>query len=240
MRDFFKNKYLEALSVNRASICILIFILCVLLATGGLGDFARLYKLSSGYKRTIHILNEVMQITDFERDKTFTSGTLIHMYIVDALFSRYKGVDCQRNKKNDDVCKEIAPYKTYNGNSDISQDIYSGGLSIAIGKILLRFSSPERTDDPVYIMADVNGPQQLPNRLGYDVFVFEIVDAKLKHEGDPLTTYPLSSNAFYCSSYSTSKSDLQGINCAYKLMNDKSYFKKLDLKKIEKEMKKHH
>lgn len=231
MRDLFKRKYLEALSVNRASIGILLFILFVLVVTGNLGGFSRVWKLSSGYKRTISILNETMQITDYERDKTFTSGTLIHMYMVESLYSRFKGIDCVRNKRVKDVCQEVTPYKTYNGNSDISQDIYSGGISIAVGKILLKFSSPKETDDPVFVMADVNGAQVEPNRLGYDVFVFEIVDGKLLHEGDPLTSYPLATNGFYCSPFSTSKSDIQGINCAYKMKSDKNYFKNLKFDK---------
>lgn len=234
MRDVLKKRQTNGVSNKRFVFGVLFFIIFVLLITGNLGGWAKIYRLNQGYRNTIKILNEIMQITDYERDKTFTSGTLIQVYIVEALYSRYKGLDCRRNKPALQ-CIEVEPYKTYNGNSSISEDIYSKGLSVAIGKVLLKFSSPQTPSDPVYIMADLNGAPEPPNRLGYDVFVFEIVDGKLKHEGDPVTSWPLASNGFYCSPTSTSKSDLQGVNCAYKLATDKQYFKKL---KFEKEKKK--
>lgn len=230
MRDFWKKRHMEGLSNKRFVFGTIFFIIFILLITGSLGGWARNYRLSQGYSNTIRILNEIMQITDYERDKTFTSGNLIQIYIVEALYSRYKGLDCRRNKSAQQ-CIEVTPYKTYNGNSDISEDIYSKGLSIAIGKVLLKFSSPKKPSDPVYIMADLNGAPEPPNRLGYDVFVFEIIDGKLKHEGDPVTSWPIASNGFYCSPTSTSKSDLQGVNCAYKLQTDKQYFKKLKYEK---------
>jgi len=230
MRDIFKQKYMQGLSNKRFVFCSLFFILLVLVITSSFGGWARDYRLNKGYGNVIVIMNEIMQITDYERDKTFKSGNLIQMYIVNALYQRYKGIDCKRNKTTQ-ACMEVVPYKTYNGKSDISEDIYSNGTSIAVGKVLLKFSSPKGPTDPLFIMADINGPHELPNRLGYDVFVFEVVDGKLKHEGDPSTSYPLSSHAFYCSPISTSKSDLQGINCAYKLSTDKSYFKKLKYEK---------
>ncbi len=230
MRDISKRKSMEGLSNKRFVFCSLFFILLVLAVTGSFGGWARNYKLNKGYSNVIVIMNEIMQITDYERDKTFKSGNLIQMYIVNALYSRYKGIDCKRNKTAQ-ACLEVVPYKTYNGNSDISENIYSNGISVAVDKVLLKFSSPKTAEDPLFILADINGPHELPNRLGYDLFVFEIVDGKLKPEGDPVTSYPLSSNAFYCSPTSTSKSDLQGINCAYKLSTDKSYFKKLKYEK---------
>lgn len=233
MRDFLKNRYLSAVSNKRFVFGILFFIIFILTTTGSLGGWAKNYRLNQGYANTIKIFNEIMQITDYERDKTFTSGNLIQVYIVESLYSRYKGLDCRRNKAVS-KCIEVVPYKTYNGNSTISEDIYSGGMSIAIDKVLLKFSSPRTPTDPVYIMADFNGPAEPPNRLGYDVFVFEIVDGKLMHEGDPITSWPVASNGFYCSPTSTSKSDLQGVNCAYKLKTDKKYFHKLKYEKKKK------
>lgn len=232
----FMNKRMEGLTVNRASIGILLFILFVLFGTGAMGNISKSHTLGMGYKRTISTLNEVMQITDYERDKTFTSGTLIYMYIVEALMARFKGTDCNRSQA--DVCKEISPYRTYNGKSPITDEIYSGGLKMSVGKQLFMFSSPETTEDPVYITVDFNGSNNLPNRLGWDTFVFEIVDGHLVYMGDEDTQFPVSEYDFYCSSFSTSASDLLGVNCAYKLKNDKAYFKKLDFKKLEKEMKK--
>ena len=225
MKSIFRKRQLKGLSVHRASICILLFILFVLSMTGSLGGYSRTGKLKMGYKRTVSILNEIMSITEYERDKEDTTGTLIYMYMVDALRARYKGVNCASVQEK--VCTPVMPYKTYNGRSDISEEIYSGGLKMAVGKVLLMFSSPKTPKDPVYVMADINGANQIPNRLGYDTFVFQIVDGKLKHMGDPTTDYPVSSYSFYCSPLSTSQSDLLGVNCAYKMTTDREYFKKL-------------
>ena len=165
MRDELKKRQIKGVSNKRFVFGVLFFIIFVLLITGNLGGWAKIYRLNQGYRNTIKILNEIMQITDYERDKTFTSGTLIQIYIVEALYSRYKGLDCRRNKSALQ-CIEVEPYKTYNGNSNISEDIYSKGLSVAIGKVLLKFSSPQTPSDPVYIMSDFNVAPEPPNRHG--------------------------------------------------------------------------
>ena len=64
----FMNKRMEGLTVNRASIGILLFILFVLFGTGAMGNISKSHTLGMGYKRTISTLNEVMQITDYERN----------------------------------------------------------------------------------------------------------------------------------------------------------------------------
>ena len=66
-----------------------------------------------------------------------------------------------------------------------------------------------------------------PNKLGYDVFVFQVLNKKLRVMGAKDTLYPIETYSFYCKHGSISKDELLGVNCTCRAMTDKSYFKNL-------------
>ena len=66
----------------------------------------------------------------------------------------------------------------------------------------------------VIISADVNGPYKKPNRLGKDLFMFQIDnDGKLLPMGEDGTLYQA---AAYCSKTSTDK--MNGAGCTSKML----------------------
>ena len=79
------------------------------------------------------------------------------------------------------------------------------------------------TASSLYISVDVNGYLKNPNRLGRDLFIFEL-DSKgrLLPMGAPGTKY-YSETEEYCSA--TSSNNMNGAGCTYKALTDKSYFK---------------
>ena len=75
-------------------------------------------------KRTVSILNEIMSITEYERDKEDTTGTLIYMYMVDALralsserinlkFNGELKPFLIKNPEDDSLTELIVPIGTY-------------------------------------------------------------------------------------------------------------------------------
>lgn len=74
------------------------------------------------------------------------------------------------------------------------------------------------------IIVDVNGYLKNPNRWGYDLFTFQLMnDGRLLPMGAPGTEYTDKNR--YCSTTSTEQ--FNGIACTYYALTDKSYFKNL-------------
>ena len=77
----------------------------------------------------------------------------------------------------------------------------------------------------LYISVDVNGYQKKPNRLGQDLFMFQIDDkGALRPMGAEGTDYYSDTDA-YCSISSTS--NVNGAGCTYKALTDDKFFKDL-------------
>ena len=74
------------------------------------------------------------------------------------------------------------------------------------------------------ISVDVNGYNKKPNRLGHDLFVFQIDNkGTLLPMGVKGTAYP--SNSVHCSI--SSSNAMNGAGCTYNALTDKDYFKNL-------------
>ncbi len=77
----------------------------------------------------------------------------------------------------------------------------------------------------LFISIDVNGYNKNPNRLGQDLFIFQIDEkGKLLPMGVP-DSYYYSSTAAYCSP--SSSGSMNGAGCTYNALTDKDYFKNL-------------
>ena len=95
--------------------------------------------------------------------------------------------------------------------------------------LMLEYSQSSATADlPVsnfYISVDVNGLGKAPNKLGQDLFMFQIdKNGKFLPMGAEGTTY-YNENDAYCSF--TSNNNMNGAGCTYKALSDPNYFKNL-------------
>ena len=138
-------------------------------------------------------------------------------------YSETQNVGCISNVgSNPDESSKV--YKTLNGTTNINlsyfddaQFILTDGSIILIenGNILTR----------IYISIDTNGYLKKPNRLGQDLFMFQInEEGKLLPMGAKGTDY-YSENDEYCSP--TSTNNMNGAGCTYKALNEPRYFLEL-------------
>lgn len=74
---------------------------------------------------------------------------------------------------------------------------------------------------PIMVSVDLNGFKNPPNRFGYDVFTFQLVDGELKTMGDTNTLYTDLDK--YCNL--DSNDPYNGIACAQKARSESDYFK---------------
>lgn len=97
-----------------------------------------------------------------------------------------------------------------------------GQIALQDGTLLL-FENAGNNVGKVYVSVDINGHNNKPNILGYDLFTFQFMDGELKTMGDKGTDYTDMDE--YCNPKSTNVRN--GIACAQKAKEDTDYFKKI-------------
>lgn len=112
-------------------------------------------------------------------------------------------------------------YKNLTGTSKISNAYFDDGQIILADGTLLIFEQP-RGVDRLWIFMDINGVNEKPNRLGYDLFALQMTDKGLKAMGDADTTYV---GDTYCSTAGTG--GWNGMSCTNKAKTDPDYFKRI-------------
>lgn len=122
----------------------------------------------------------------------------------------------------DSSSKDYKPYKTYNGKTNASMILFDDGqIALQDGTLLLFENYAPRMR--VFVSVDLNGYNNKPNRWGYDLFTFQLVDNQLKAMGDTGSTYTDLST--YCNV--NSQDEYNGIACAKKALSDSEYFKNI-------------
>ncbi len=119
-------------------------------------------------------------------------------------------------------------FKTLQGTiSGINDWVNDGSLLLQDGSLLLFENGGSSNKDIIIITIDINGYGNPPDRLGHDVFSFQLINENIKPMGDKDTIWEISET--YCNPKSTNK--LNGIGCAIKAKNDPDYFKKISKQK---------
>ncbi len=118
-------------------------------------------------------------------------------------------------------------YRTYNKKKKVTTNLFDDGqFMLGDGMFIMIEDNPSGPTGTLLVSVDVNGMNKGPNVWGHDLFTFEISNktGALLPMGAEGTTY-YNQDADYCSKTSTSV--YNGINCAYKAMNDDNYWKEL-------------
>lgn len=165
---------------------------------------------------------------------TYTVGTDYRMFY--QVFGDYLAgsTDCGSYGNNTGTWLESAPcynfnndvlgYKTLNGRTKLPKTYFDDGqLALADGSLLM-FENSETNTNGLWISADLNGFKSPPNRWGYDLFTFELVDGELKAMGDLETKYYKSKEQL-CSINGTSSTN--GITCASFAVAETDYFDRI-------------
>ena len=142
--------------------------------------------------------------------------------------SGYSDADTACIKNYGDADKNSTTYKNFTGTSSIDLNRFDDGQFILTDGSLILIENNNNLDGTpgmIFISVDVNGYNKRPNRLGQDLFMFQIDNnGKLFPMGAKGTTFYSESDA-YCSNSSNNQNN--GAGCTYKALSDSTFWKSL-------------
>lgn len=202
-------------------------------------------RLRSQFLKTYSVLQQVcrrMQADEISLDPssyTYVGGKVDKMFY--QIYGDYLpgAVDCGSYGNNQGSWKAGAPcynfnnqnlgYMSLTGKRKVSKHYFDDGqLALQDGTLLL-FENSETNMNGIWISADINGFNSPPNRLGYDLFMFELVEGELVTMGDLNTRFAKNLND-YCNFKAVNYLDINGATCAKKAKENSDYFKELVMK----------
>lgn len=184
------------------------------------------YKFRSQFNKSYSVLKQIarkMQADDNPIDPTSfysnpgTFAKTIKKYLNGV-------VDCGTYTTTGGPCYQYNsskyPYTDLSGTKIATTYFDDGELSLPDGSLFL-FEQPSGLDR-FWVWVDLNGGSTPPNKLGYDLFVFQVVDSDFLPMGATGTGYE---DEKYCSF--TSSTALNGIGCTEKAVKEQNYFKQI-------------
>lgn len=114
------------------------------------------------------------------------------------------------------------PYKTLDGKSEVNGIWFDDGQIVLQDGTLILFEN-DTARNHLWISVDVNGYNTPPNRWGYDLFTFQMLNEEIRPMGSEGTAY--SDTDKYCNLKGSGT--MNGIACAELAKSDTDYFKKL-------------
>ncbi len=203
-------------------------------------------QLEAGLKKAYSVLGQALNMYQAENGERIVAGDATNRRMIKSYLIQYikSAKDCgfggSDNKEGlekaclpnnytgiDGDFNGSAKYETYNGKSSIALDYFDDGQFVTPDGmlILIENSGGQWFGDQVFISVDVNGYNKKPNRLGQDLFMFQIdKNGALLPMGAKDTKYYSISDA-YCSN--TSTNSMNGAGCTNLALMDKNFFKKL-------------
>lgn len=153
-------------------------------------------------------------------------------------------VDCGKYAAtNESVCmstvrSETSPYKRLTGTNFTSSEnsFLDDGCVVATNGMMFCIENPNTNSNGLLILVDINGKNKNPNRLGYDLFAFELLKGgEIQPVGANGTgqasraknTWGQNETSVnnYCNA--SNNIELSGITCAYKAATNEEYFSDL-------------
>lgn len=188
---------------------------------------SRKEELRAALKKSYSVLQQGLQRMSLDTGQTvipsdYPSGTF------KPIFMKYFSVikDCGYGKRDEAPCipnkdgNQSTKYKNYTAKAIVDLSFIDDGQFVISDGMLILI---ENNSGPIYITVDVNGVQGKPNRWGYDLFTFQLMnDGKLLPMGIEGTSFK---EEEYCSK--TSANNRNGIGCTHKAMTDKNFWSSL-------------
>lgn len=196
---------------------------------------ARNKELEAGLKKGASTIAQALNMYEAENGEPITNDLAFHTFkpaiikyfsvLEDCGFgyiSNTTNTACIENHSDAESDKNSKIYKNFNGTDYADLALFDDGQFVLTdGSIMLL----ENAGAYLFISTDVNGYKKGPNRLGQDLFVFQIDDkGKLIPMGANGSAYYNKDNT-YCSKTSTDKKN--GAGCTYKALSDPSFWKNL-------------
>ncbi len=196
-------------------------------------------QLEAGLKRSYSVISQALDMYQSETGEKITSEN-IGLHNLKPILMKYlktaqdcgwgatlASKSCIPSKfylpEEDKTRTDLRTYKTYNGKAEILMASFDDGQFVLNDGSLVLLENPGGST--LFISVDVNGYNKNPNRLGQDLFMFQInKKGVLLPMGVSGTAYYSATDA-YCSPTSTDR--MNGAGCTYKALTDKDYFKNL-------------
>ena len=203
----------------------------------------RTKELETGLKRSYSLISHALYLYQSENEERLKQGDLNYNEKLKPILMKYlkNAKDCGwgyddadkacipnsfSNKYDPSTPNASNEYRTYNNERPIySHHFDDGQFVLNDGSLILLDNAGTGEQQIMLISVDVNGYNKKPNRLGQDLFTFQITEkGDFLPMGAPGTKYHDKLDD-YCS---TSSRDIRnGITCSYKAMGDKNFFKHL-------------
>lgn len=194
-------------------------------------------QLEAGLKRSYSLIQQALDMYHAEYgERVKADGSMAGQEFGKKLQKYFKIVkNCGYSYNNDEEnLKGCVPvmassskglYKTFNGKANINMWYLDDNQYILNDGSILFFENAKDSPTQLYISVDVNGFSQRPNRLGQDLFIFQLDEqGKILPMGVENSDY-YDVNDGYCSL--TSSNNMNGAGCTYKAIIEKDYFNKL-------------
>ncbi len=178
--------------------------------------------IKSSLKKNYSVLKQALDKYQVEYGERLSSDD-ISVAGLKTILTKYLNnmYDCGRgNEKDNSACIPSVSgttsgiYRTYNNKNDVSVVISQDGQFVLNDGSLIMINGND--DGSQWISVDVNGFGKKPNRLGKDLFMFQLTtEGELLPMGAKNTDF-YSENDEYCSN--TSSSNKNGAGCTYKML----------------------
>lgn len=193
-------------------------------------------QLETQLKHSYSVISQALEMYQAETGEKLTSENLGLRQFKTKVFKYLNVVkDCgYGNIDTDKAClpnlgsnSENNPktYKLFDGKSYLTGLNYFDDEQVVLSDGSLFFVKYNRDIPKLYVSVDVNGHKKNPNRLGQDLFMFQIdTKGNLLPMGAKGTDF-YTINDSYCSPTPTHY--MNGAGCTYKALNDKNFFSNL-------------
>ncbi len=189
--------------------------------------------LQSQLKRSYSLLNQAFKLYQVDNGIPVMINNISARRLKAAIMPYFKiAVDCgfgYDETGNETACVKNNSYQTGTTNSEtyrnvndtspIDMQFFDDGQFILNDGTLILIEN----NDLDFISVDINGLHKKPNRLGVDLFMFEVRNNGILMPMGAEDTY--FDEETFCSE--TSTSDMNGAGCTHKALYDKDYFKNL-------------
>lgn len=197
--------------------------------------------LEAGLKRSYSVLSQALDMYYAQTGEKLTPE-ITGLHELKPILMKYLNVvqDCglgaddvneacvpnTANGSFQDNGQKINKYRNYTNKADVDMGFLDDGQFVLNdGSLILLQNNNPSVSSLLLISVDINGFHKRPNRLGHDLFMFQIDEkGNLLPMGTKGTHFYSQTNA-YCSP--TSTSTYNGFGCTYKALTDKFYFKNL-------------
>ncbi len=192
----------------------------------GIINKSKAKRLKSQYQKAYSEIAQGIKMMKYDDVSLDTSNYQYSQTFKNTYISYFKVLDACLDSNNNPLCADTSGknYKTLDGSRNMPGYWIDDGQFVLLDGTLLMFENPSgSTTSKVWIHADINGKKGKPNKWGYDVFTFCILNEELVPMGARGTEY--TNMTSYCNPKGSGQ--FNGIACAYQAMNESDYFDKI-------------